>query len=423
MLHKIAIEQVELGMFVHALDGSWLQHDFWRTRFLITEPEQIRRLRDSDIEWVTIDDEKGGGPAPSRAPDAGHAQRVTPALPGVPGARPISRANPVQHSGRPKLSQRERAAEMRRAAGVLRRSKAAVTKLFSDARLGNAVKSRKMVPLVEQITASIDRDPAIILNIARLKTKDEYTFLHSVAVCALMINFARTLDLPEAQVQDIGMAGLLHDVGKMAIPDTILQKPGKLDDAEWAAVRTHPERGHKILSTSEGVSDVALEVCLRHHEKMDGTGYPGRIPGDQLSLVTRMSAICDVYDAVTSQRPYNTPWSASQALGKMQSWAGHFDQLLLRSFAESLGIVPVGALVRLNTDQLAVVTGESAADFTVPTVRVFRSIETGTPEPIADFDLGRERDRRVLAVEDPLDWGLADWPGLSAKLLVEQVAR
>lgn len=407
-------------MFVHSLEGSWLQHSFWRTRFLLCGQAQLERLHASGIEWAIIDDTKGKGPP---APAAAQMQTLkTNAHPpvatsGLAAVRewPVHTLPGEREAKR--LSARERAIEVRRASGIIKRSRRAVMSMFEDARLGNAVKARQMAPLVEKISASVELDPTIILNMARLKTKDEYTYLHSVAVCALMIHLARQMRVPEAQIPEIGMAGLLHDVGKMTIPDSILLKPEKLDEAEWATVRNHPERGHRILTASKGVSDVALDVCLRHHEKMDGTGYPGKLPGDSLSLAARMSSVCDVYDAITSQRPYNTPWSASKALSRMESWPGHFDKLVLRSFVESLGILPVGTLVRLNHDQLAIVTGESPADFAAPIVRTFHSLHTDRAIKPQDIDTARDKSCVIVKIEEPEDWGFDNWPAFSAELL------
>ena len=303
------------------MEGSWFDHPFWRSRILLTKDEQLEQIIASDVERVTIDESKGKGLSVSSVPEPpAQAEQSTDRSPRpvpVPSIslvkRPRSYLRTVTEPSFNRLTPRERAAAVRKASGTIKRSRAAVMNLFEDARLGNSVKTRKLAPLVDQITESVSLDPTIMLNIARLKTKDEYTYLHSVAVCALMVNLARKMGVSEAQMPDIGMAGLLHDVGKTAIPDSILSKPGKLDEAEWITVRDHPQRGHDILSSSKGVSNIALEVCLRHHEKMDGTGYPGGLEADTLSIFTRMSAICDVYDALTSQRSYNTPVSVSRA--------------------------------------------------------------------------------------------------------------
>ena len=421
MLHQIKTSELELGMFVSSLEGSWLENPFWRSRFLVKNAEQLDILIASNVTRVTIDDSKGKGlPKPLEKTRSSQGQTSSVRLQ-APVPMPSQTARPpVEQNEFSPLSPRERANEVRKASRLINSSRTAVMNLFEDARLGNAVKSRKMAPLVDRISKSVSINPAIILNMARLKTKDEYTYLHSVSVCALMINFARKLRLPEAQIHDIGMAGLLHDVGKTSIPDTILLKPGKLDEAEWTMVRNHPQRGHDILSASEGISDIALEVCLRHHEKMDGTGYPGNIAADNLSLITRMSSICDVYDAITSQRSYNTPLSASQALAKMQTWSGHFDKLIFRDFVESLGILPTGTLVRMNQNELAIVIGESPSDYAAPIVRPFHSLDMDRAIISTDIDTALSKSRKVLSVKDPEEFGFSDWPSFSADLLARR---
>ncbi|MEZ4758150.1 MAG: HD domain-containing phosphohydrolase [Flavobacteriales bacterium] len=128
-------------------------------------------------------------------------------------------------------------------------------------------------------------------SLARLKTADDYTYMHSVAVCALMVALARQLGLSDAHTRTAGMAGLLHDLGKAAIPMAVLNKPGKLTDAEFTVVRSHPVEGYHMLKEGGGVEAAVLDACLHHHEKIDGTGYPDKLKGDKISLIARMAAI------------------------------------------------------------------------------------------------------------------------------------
>jgi putative nucleotidyltransferase with HDIG domain len=404
MMHvRIKIEYLKVGMYIHKLEIAWMQSPFWRKHFLVGTISDIEDIKATGVRHVIIDDSKGVGlEHPDEVPDAARPAFM------APGSTPLHKTL---------LTSRERAAEIRKASNTLKKSKAAVMAMFSDARMGKTLQTHTIAPLVNEISSSISRDPSIILNIARLKSKDEYTYLHSVSVCALMINLARTLKLDEHMVQECGMAGLLHDVGKMAVPDDILSKPGKLDDDEFVIVRNHPARGHEMLSNSKNVSAITLDVCLHHHEKMDGTGYPDKLNADVLSLPARMAAICDVYDAVTSQRSYNVPWSASEALQKMQSWSGHFDQLLLRSFVQSLGILPVGTLVRLNNETLGFVTGENANEYGSPSVRIFRHIERSDEFRPMDVQIKAEaRGLQVISIEDPADWGYDEWPTSVARM-------
>ena len=201
------------------------------------------------------------------------------------------------------------------------------------------------------------------------------------------------------------MAGMLHDIGKMAMPLDVLNKPGKLSDDEYAVMRSHPERGHAILlGAGVAVSEAVLDVCLHHHEKMDGTGYPHRLAGEQISRLARMGAICDVYDAITSDRPYKTAWDASGSLARMAQWQGHFDTQILHAFVRTVGIYPLGSLVQLQSGRLGVVIEHNA-----PRLKLFYSTRTRAPIVPVELDLSSPQcSDRIVGREDPAAWGFSN---------------
>lgn len=365
MLVTIKTEDARLGMFVHAVAGGWIASPFWRRQFVLTKPAELDKLREAGIAEIEIDLSKGIGPV--GAP----ALLVPIDLDDV--AEDIALPDPETPQ---QLRRRRRgpASAEQRAQAVVDASKIVVQAMFDEVRLGKAMNVTALVPVAEQIVESVTRDAVAMLNVTRLKTKDEYTYVHSIAVAALLIHFAQSLKLPEEEVSAIGLAGLLHDIGKMAVPKALLDKPGKLEPPEMAVLRHHPEKGHALLCAGPAVPEVVLDVCLHHHERYDGRGYPKGLTGEQLSLAARMSSICDVYDAITSQRPYKRPWSPSEALSRMRSWSGHFDTELLDRFIESIGIHPVGGLVRLRSSRLAIVIEGNDRDPTQPRVRVFYDI-------------------------------------------------
>ena len=149
---------------------------------------------------------------------------------------------------------------------------------------------------MDETAATIN--PNALLTLIRLKNVNEYTYMHSVAVCMLMVALGRQMGLDEAQIKQAGTAGLLHDIGKMVIPNEVLNKPGKLTDEEFAVMKSHPERGWEILKSCYQVHETTLDVCLHHHERVDGKGYPEKLSVDALTLFARMSAVFDVYDAI-----------------------------------------------------------------------------------------------------------------------------
>lgn len=271
--------------------------------------------------------------------------------------------------------------------------------------MGRAIQVDGCVSVVNEIIGSVERNPGALVSLMRLKTQDEYTYLHSVAVCTLMVALARTLQLPEAQVRNAGLAGMLHDMGKARIPLTVLNKPGRLTDPEFALMRRHPQWGHEMLVESGGAGPLALDVCLHHHEKIDGSGYPEALAGERISLHARLGAICDVYDAITSARPYKEAWDPGEAVRRMAQWKGHFDPQLFQAFVKTVGIYPVGSLVRLQSGRLAVVLGAGQASLLTPRVKVFFSTKANMPITPEVVDLGAPGCQdKLLGVEAPEKW-------------------
>ncbi|MEH3102109.1 HD-GYP domain-containing protein [Sphingomonas adhaesiva] len=410
MLIEIATKDARLGMYVHAVEGGWLASPFWRSHLVLSKPSEIAKLVKAGIATITIDTSKGVGPAQA-APPAPPVDDV----PAIADRRVASEDAP--YSGPERRLRKRGSSELDRARETVERSKEAVSRMFAEVRMGNAVDAADVSPLVDEIAESVARDATAMLKVTRLKNKDEYTYLHSVAVCALMINFARRLNLPEDEVRDLGMAGLLHDIGKMSVPSALLDKPGALEPGERSVVQSHPVKGHQLLSESENISAAVLDVCLHHHERVDGTGYPERLTGEQLSLHARMSAICDVYDAVTSNRPYKRPWSPSEALARMRSWEGHFDPALFAIFIESIGIYPVGGLVRMGDNKLAVILTANDEDPTAPRVRCFYDIPAQAMVPHRDVDTGGGASHRtILRSERGEHWFGDNWSAIHAQV-------
>ncbi|CAJ0778801.1 Cyclic di-GMP phosphodiesterase [Ralstonia mannitolilytica] len=397
MRKRIAIEDLRVGMYLDEFVGSWLEHPFWRARFRVEDAAQLQRLRTSGVREVWIDTARGTDVAAARAVPTASAPPAPPATPA--GAAIAPRAT-------------TRAEEMRHAARLISKAEAAVQAMFADARMGRTIEARDALPLVEAISGSVDRHPGALTSLVRLKTKDRYTFLHSVAVCALMVALGRQLGLSDDEVRDAGLAGLLHDIGKIAIPPEVLNKPGALTAEEFRSVTTHPQAGYDILVGDSNMCGVALDVCLHHHERMDGTGYPHKLAGDGISLFARMGAICDVYDAITSDRPYKKAWEAAYAVQRMVEWRGnHFDPVVFNAFVKSVGIYPVGSLVRLRSGRLAVVMQHTPGALLTPTVKVFFSISSGTRIAPEVIDLAQTGDQ-IVSREEPRDWGLTNLDAL-----------
>jgi HD-GYP domain-containing protein (c-di-GMP phosphodiesterase class II) len=229
MLKKISVDQITVGMHLKEFCGSWMEHPFWRSGFVITDPKDIATILASSIKEVWIDCAKGvdvpaGQPAVSQVESEAQVEAE---LEQVTKERrdvvPVSVA-----------------AEFERAAKICAQSKRAVISMFEEARMGKAVDAGGALQLVEEITDSVSRNPSALISLARLKTADDYTYMHSVAVCAMMVALSKQLGLDEKQTRMAGVAGLMHDLGKAAMPMEVLNKPGKLTDAEFAIIKRHP---------------------------------------------------------------------------------------------------------------------------------------------------------------------------------------
>ncbi len=413
MLKKISVQQLQLGMHLKEFCGSWLDHPFWRTGFVLKDPKDIDLILASKIKEVWIDCDLGSDVVAEVKGDAEITQ-ARPPPPPPPTTPVVERVARVRETKPVPASQ-----EVERAALICQESKAAVVSMFEEVRMGKAVDVGGARQLVEDISDSISRNPGAIISLARLKTADDYTYMHSVAVCAMMVALAKQLGLDEAQTRSCGMAGLLHDLGKVAMPVDVLNKPGKLTDAEFDIMKQHPVEGHKMLLAGSGVDPVAIDVVLHHHEKTSGTGYPKGLKGDQISLYSKMGAVCDVYDAITSNRPYKAGWDPAESLRKMAEWAnGHFDLMIFQAFVKSMGIYPVGSLIRLKSGRIGVVMEQSNKSLTTPIIKVFYSTksEMRIPPVIVDLSKTTEVDK-ILNREDPAKWNFSDlnalWSGMA----------
>lgn len=381
MLKKIDVDALCIGMYVHDLSVPWYTHAFMRPRFCIDSAETLAAVR-ACTRSVVIDTERGVDVA-----------SITPAAVETP-------ATPTAAPTRVSLDE-----ELQVARKLLREARDSVRQTMADARTGSISTIPHMREMAQQMMESASRQPGALLSLAGLKTKDDYTFSHCVAVGAFMIALGRQLGLTDDELREAGTAGLLHDVGKSRIPDEVLNKPGRLTDAEFDIVRTHPTLGYRMLRDAGYEDSQALEVVLHHHERLDGKGYPDALDAARITRLARMGAVADVYDAVTSDRCYHRAMPPTAALQMMLSDSDHFDGEIVRAFVKTVGIYPNRSLVRLKSGRLAVVIEQHASNASTPIVKVFFSVRSNAPTLPVMLNLAHGTDA-IVSAEDPVAWRL-----------------
>ena len=376
MFKKVDSSQLKVGMYIHDLSCDWMTHPFVRNRFLLRSDEEIRKIIQAGIHDVVIDSSKG-----LDVQDA----------PTLAQARAATERELVQIvSAPPVVTRISLGMELARATQVRSQATYLVRTVMADARLGKAVELDRVQHTVQDITESILRNPGALPGLLRIKNKDDYTFLHSVSVCALLVAFCRSRGLDAATTHQAGLGGLLHDTGKALVPDGVLNKPGPLTPEEFELIKRHPRDGYDILRQSPEIGPIPLDIALHHHERRDGSGYPDKLAGDAISELAQMAAIVDVYDALTSDRSYHKGMPAAEALSKIYEWSKfHFNPVFAQDFMRCVGIYPVGTMVMLESGRLAVVIEAHESNLLAPKVNVFFSTKSKTYIKPETIDLSR----------------------------------
>jgi putative nucleotidyltransferase with HDIG domain len=355
MKKKLDVQQLKIGMFVCELDRPWRETPFLFQGFEIRDEEEIRELQNY-CQHVCIDvPETYTVPRPRTpaeiaiAKEAQHHKEVERKLLANITTHPVLR--PVYHD------QKKLAEEIETARELHHETKNLVYTILEDVRLGKSLNSVSAKKIVGEITESIIRNPDALTCFTQLKKKDEYTAQHSMRVCILALSFGRHLGLERQELNLLGLGALLHDIGKMKVPNEILNKPGPLNDYEYALMKSHVPRGVEILDKTSGVPRAAIEVARCHHERYSGSGYINGLKGDHIGLFGMIGGIVDCYDAITSDRSYHLGMSAHAALKKMYEWRKQdFHPGLMEQFIQCMGIYPIGSVVELNTGEIGVVT-------------------------------------------------------------------
>ena len=250
--------------------------------------------------------------------------------------------------------------EVPRARAVVAHSSELLDKLVDDIRVGHTFEVERVEEIVTDMVESIVRNPDALMWVARLREADTTTYGHGLQVSVYLTSFGRHLGFPKEQLGVLAQIGLLLDIGKIRVPKEVLAKQGKLDEEEFMIAKEHVTHSLAILSETPNFDSTVLEAIAQHHERLNGSGYPMGLEGDDISLFGRMAGIADCFSALIKNRPYAEAVSSYEALRSLTSWGGElFQEALVQQFVSSVGVFPVGSLIELSTGEVAIVVAHN----------------------------------------------------------------
>ncbi|BDY07076.1 HD-GYP domain-containing protein [Ferrimonas sp. YFM] len=376
-MKTIPIEQLALGMYVESIPDhpslSMIQKGY------IQDPSALGMLRNLGVERIIID--------PSKSKGAPAATRAT--------------SSKVKSPSKANLKN-----ELPRAKKLLTQAKKLQSRLMSDVKLGQKIDLQPVNAMADEFIGSVFRNPSALACLRLIKDKDDYLLEHSLGVTILMTLFARALGISGTTLHQLCVGSLLHDIGKIRIPEEILNKPGKLTPDEFEVMKTHAAHSRTIIAATPGISKVSLDVAAMHHEKLDGTGYPMGLKGEQISMAGRMVAICDIYDAMTADRVYHKGMAPTLALKRLLEMTPHaLDKNLVVKFIQTLGVYPNGCMVELTSGRVGIVMETQDRKPTKPLVKVVYNLKSHTHVMQSEIELEKHNDSIVKAI-DPRDYKL-----------------
>lgn len=401
---RVPVSELRPGMYVCELDRPWDRSPFLFQGFPLQSTQDVHEVQ-RHCAFVYVDPVRSSSWAPTRrAPTEAGVAAVTERLHGLGinlGTRPPRRAASPTRWVRRTLAIRRNstraAMETMHRVEVAERSfgwsSQMVHTALSDVRLGRSLDMPAAREAVNGCVEQVTRDADAMLLLGSIKSKDDYTAQHSLNVAIFSLILGRRLGLSSGKLRELGLSALLHDVGKVLIPDAILKKPGRLDPQEMTVMRRHTVHGREVLLGCDGACRAALTVAHDHHERLDGSGYPRGLKEAETDLFTRIVAITDTFDAITSDRVYGRARTTIEAFKVLRAASGNnYDEHLVSEFVTALGIFPPGSVVQLNDGKYGVVVRANPKHEFRPLVLVMRDASLREVRP-RYLDLSELSDR------------------------------
>jgi len=379
-------------MYISDLNAEWIPHSNLRKKGVIKNDAVIAKIKQLGVTDIYIDTSQGGD-SEDALTSAEVDARNEAELQDVGAMAPLMR---------PKLGLED---ELHAATRIHSEALGLVSNLVNDVREKKPIALEAFEEVADGMIDSVLRNHNALSCLGRIREKDSYLMEHSVNLAVLMSVFGKSLGLDRTTMQHIAVGAMLHDIGKIMIPDEILHKPDRLTEKEFEIMKLHARFSRELLQKTEGMPVLAVTVAAQHHEKMDGSGYPEGLCGHEISPYGRMAAVVDVYDAITADRVYHRGITPSAALKKLLEWSHHLDSSLVRHFIRSVGIYPVGSCVLMESGRLAVVVQANDFDQRLPVVKMVYHTRFRSFIKVETVDLAKPsvQDRIVRAV-DPYDY-------------------
>lgn len=417
MIKAIPVSQLRIGMFVSERNADWIPNNNKTKSGLILRQEIVDKIKARGIEYITIDTAKGVD-----VEDAVENEATGPADEPVKKspAKQSEKAPSTQAEVRERLTKKHaQIIAQQEQSGVASPSaslddeRVKASKIHSEAlnllgdvmakvQTGTAIDIDQVEDIAEDIIASVYRNENALACMSRIRDKDAYLLEHSLNVGILLSILGKSMGFDHDSIRKLAVGGMLHDVGKIQVPDTVLHKPGKLEASEWEEMKRHVVYGEQYLKGMDLDPDV-VSICAQHHERLDGTGYPNALAESDISLFGRMAAVCDVYDAITADRVYHQGMTPSVAMKRLVEWSDHhLDRKLVYQFIRAMSIYPIGTVVELNTEQLGIVVTPNKVRQAEPIVRLIYSLKHKRFLEVQDVDLAKSgNDLEIVRAIDP----------------------
>lgn len=412
MNNRVPITELKTGMYICGLEKKGAEPLFLMNSILLRTAADIDHLYSRDYDYAYVEVAEDPKPVPQKTP-APLAAAQTQELENEPEAFTPDPDLSIEFPAHDEEEDDEIAVEetdffdeLKEAKSLRNEAEELVRGFLRNARLSGEIDTKAVDSTVGRMVESLFRNPDALTSLTRLKSFDDYTFSHCVNVSILSLAIGRHMGLKKNEIKDLGIGAILHDIGKMLVPESILKKPAKLTEDEFSVMRTHASLGDDLLSQSSEISIAARQVALHHHERFDGTGYPAGLAGEEIPVFARIGAVADIYDAMSSNRVYQKGVAPEEALRKLYLMRGtHLDPSIVERLIKCLGIYPIGTLVELNTYEKAIVRSLNPANPLKPTVLMVSDRHNRMLNLPFVLSLSDDQSRWITSSKDPENHG------------------